>query len=136
MSFITLSGVNVDDFSGWELRWRIYTTKRTFPTIRRIELVGKKKFAATALDLKYETYIVYVASLSSTSLITSLNSILLDANVHLSYRSQIFGLIAEKAFTKVPNKYVDFIDIFSPNLASKLPKHTGINDHAIEPVDS
>ena len=40
------------------------------------------------------------------------------------------GLIAP---TKVPVEYTDFA--FSPDLASELPEHTGINDHAIELVD-
>ena len=35
---------------------------------------------------------------------------------------------------KVP-KYLDFANIFSRDLASELPKHTGINDHAIKLVD-
>ena len=37
---------------------------------------------------------------------------------------------------KVPAKYLDFADIFSADLASELPKHTGINDHAIKLVNS
>ena len=44
-------------------------------------------------------------------------------------------MIAKEALTKVPAKYSDFADIFSPDLASKFPKHTGISNHAIELVD-
>ncbi len=39
---------------------------------------------------------------------------------------------ANEAPTKVLNKYTDFADVFSPKLAIKLPKHTGINDCTIE----
>ena len=46
------------------------------------------------------------------------------------------GLIVEKTSTKVSTKYLDFADIFSLDLASKLPKHTRINDHTIELVNS
>ena len=56
--FLTLSGTDID-FSGQELWWRIYTTKEALPTTRRVELVGKKEFAAAAFDLEYETYVVY-----------------------------------------------------------------------------
>ena len=77
MLFLTLSDVDVD-FSDRELCWRIYTTKKAFPTTRRIELVGKKEFADIALDSELETYIVHVASLNFIPLITSLRSILLD----------------------------------------------------------
>ena len=90
--------------------------------------MGKKEFAAAALDPEHETYVVHVASLNSTPLVVSLD-------IHPSRRSQISGLIAEEAPTKVFAEYLDFADVFSPDLASKLPKHTGINDHAIELVD-
>ena len=80
MLFLTLSGADVD-FSGREFRWRTYTTEEALSTTRRIELVGKKEFAAAALNSEHKTYIVHVASL----------------NVHPSRRPQIFGLIAEEA---------------------------------------
>ena len=47
---------------------------------------------------------------------------------------QITGLIAKETPTKVPIKYADFT--FSPDLASELLKHTGINDYAIKLVDA
>ena len=42
----------------------------------------------------------------------------------------------DKAFTKVSSEYADFVDVFSPKLAVKLPKHMEINNHAIELVDN
>ena len=59
----------------------------------------------------------------------------MSLNVHPSRRPQISGLIAKKAPIKVPAEYLDFADIFSPDLASKLPGHSRINDHAIKLVD-
>ena len=88
--------------------------------------MGKNEFAAAALDPEYETYIVYIAFLSST--------LLASFDVYPFREPQISGLIAEEAPTKVPAEYLDFADVFSPDLASELPKHTGINDHAIELV--
>ena len=127
MPFLTLSNADVD-FSGRDLRWRIYTTKEALPTTKRVKLVGKKEFATAALDPEHETYVVHVASLSSAPLVASLD-------VHPFWRPQISGLIVKKAPTKVPAKYLDFADIFSPNLAFELHKHNGINDYAIELVD-
>ena len=83
--------------------------------------MSKKEFAAVALDPEHETYVVHVASLSSTTLA------FLD--VHPSQRSQISDLISEKVPKKVPTKYSDFVDVFSADLASELSKNTGINDH-------
>ena len=80
--------------------------------------MGKKEFAAAILDLEYETFIVYVASPSSTPF---------DVDVHPSRKSQIASLIAKEAPTKVLAEYADFVDVFFPDLASKLPKYTGIN---------
>ena len=54
--------------------------------------------------------------------------------VHPSHRPQRVGLIAEETPTKVFVQYADFA--FSPDLASELPEHTGINDHAIELVNA
>ena len=87
------------------------------------------KFAAVELDSEYETYVVHVGSVNS---VASPSSSPLD--VHC--RPQIAGLIAEEAPTKVPIKYTDFVDVFSPDLVSELPKHTRINDHSIELVDA
>ena len=126
MPFLTLSNADVD-FPSRDLRWRTYTTEEAFPTTRHVELVGKKEFAAVALDPEHETYVVHVASLSSTTLAS--------LDVQPSREPQISGLIAEKASTKVPAKYSDFADVFSSDLAFELPKHTGINDHAIKLVE-
>ena len=92
--------------------------------------MGKKEFVAAALDPESETFVVHVTLLSSDA---SPSFSLL--NVHPSRRPQISGLIAEEAPTKVSAEYLDFADVFSPDLASKLPKHTRINNHAIELVD-
>ena len=131
MPFLTLSGADVD-FSGRELRWKTYTVEEALPTTRRVELVGKKEFAAAALDPEHETYVVHVGSVSSNASPSSSAS---QLNVHPSRRPQISGLIAEEAPTKVPAKYSDFADVFSPDLASELLEYTGINDHAIELVE-
>ena len=131
MFFLTLSGADIDSL-GWELQWRTYTTKEVLLTTKRIELVGKKEFAAAMLDLKSENFVIHIASLSSDA---SPSSFPLELDVHLSRRPQVSSLIAKEAPTKVPAKYLDFADLFSPDLASKLPEHTGINNHTIELVD-
>ena len=89
--------------------------------------MGKKEFAAAALDPEHKTYVIHVASFNST--------LLASLDVYPFRRLQVSGLIVEEAPTKVSAKYSNFADIFSPDLASELPEHTGINDHAIELVD-
>ena len=132
MAFLILNNTNID-FLGRELRWKTYSTKNALPTSRRVELVGKKEFAAATLNLEHQTYVVHVEPVSSDTL-PSFS--LLEFDVHPSCRSQVSGLIAEEAPTKVSAKYLDFVDVFSPDLVSELPKHTGINNHNIELVDN
>ena len=125
MPFLTLSGANVN-FLKKELWWRSYTIKEAFPTTKWVELVGKKEFAAAALDPGHEIFVVHIASFESPSQ---------EGNVHLFCRAQIAALVANETPTSIPTEYSDFADVFSPELASELPEHTGINDHAIELVD-
>ena len=108
MPFLTLSGADVD-FLGRELRWRTYSTEEALPTTRHVKPVGKKKFAAAALDSEYETYVVHVGSVRSD---TSSSSSPIELDVHPSRRPQISGLIAKEAPTKIPAEYSDFAAYF------------------------
>lgn len=58
--------------------------------------------------------------------------LLIDSDFYLFFKPQIAGLIAKTAFIKISAIYTNFVDIFSPNLAFKLFRHTGINNHIIE----
>ena len=131
MLFFTLNSANID-FLDRKLQWRTYINKVAFLTTRRVKLVDNKKFAAAALDPENEIFVVYVASLS---LIALSSSSPLELDVHPFHRPQISGLIAEKAPTAVSTKYSDFVDVFIPNLTSKLPEHTRINYYAIKLVN-
>ncbi len=124
MSFLIISNADVD-FQARDLQWRSYTTGDVLPTTRQVELIGKKEFAVTALNPKYEAFVVHVATLSVNS----------GDEVHPSRRAQIAHLKADEAPIKVPSKYTDFADVFSPKLAIELSEHTEINDHAIELVN-
>ena len=128
MPFFTLSGADID-FPKKELQWRSYTIEKALPTTKRVELVGKKEFAIAALDPGHKTFIVYVASFESPS-----NN--QENDVHLFCRAQIAALVANEAPTSIPTEYSDFADVFSSELASELPEHTGINNHAIELVNN
>lgn len=74
--FLTLNSANID-FLNQKLY--IYTTQKAISITRCIKLVEKNEFAAAALDLKYETFIVHVASLASFTLF-------IDLDVYLLYR--------------------------------------------------
>ncbi len=119
-----MSNANVD-FQARDLQWSSYTTGDILPTTKQVELIRKKEFAAIALDPEYETFIVHVAALNVDS----------DDKVYLSKKAQIAQVKVDEASAKVPSKYPDFADIFSPKLDVELSKQMRINDHAIEFVD-
>ena len=51
----------------------MYTAAKTLPTIRRVDLIGKKEFAATVFDVKDEFFVTHVVFIRS------------NLNVHLFY---------------------------------------------------
>ena len=132
-----MSGADVD-FLDRELQWRTYTTQAyttqaALPTTRRVELVGKKEFAAAALDPEHETYVVHVGSVSSNA---SPSSSPLD--VHPSRKPQISGLIVEEAPTNTPAEYANFAGVFSltlgsTNILSSWSMPTGSSAHPSHP---
>ena len=69
-----------------------------------------------------ETFVVYMAALN-----------VVNSNLHLSQHTQIALLEAEKV--TIPFKYADYTNVLSPNSASELLKHTGINDHFIDMIN-
>ena len=120
MSFLTLISADID-FLDWDLCWKTYTTEEIFPITRHVELVGKKEFAAAALDLKYETFVVYVVSLN------------LVPEIHPNRKAQIASLFNEKV--KIPEKYSDFTNVFSEEKALVLPERIKLNERAINLED-
>lgn len=97
---------------------------KTLFTTRQIEQVGKKEFAIAALDPDNKIFIVYITSLVSFGLYVEINAF---------QHAQIAFLKADEAHTFVPSKYTD---VFSKNLAAKLPKSTKINNYTIDLVKS
>lgn len=64
--FLTLSNVGVN-FTDQEPQWRSYTIVKSLLMIREVDLVGRKEFAAAALNSKNGTFTVYVATSASFS---------------------------------------------------------------------
>lgn len=90
--------------------------------------MGKKEITTIIFDLEHETFIIYVALFSSTPLT--------DIDIYLSCRPQIGSFIGKKVSIKIFIKYTHFVDIFSLDLTSELPKHIRINNHTINLVNS
>ena len=111
-----------------KLTWRSYTAAEALPATKRVKLIDKKKFAKAALDEESKTFVMHVAALEVLPRSAKMT-------MHPLQAAQIAALKQAKARTKVPSKYVDYADVFSFNLAMKLPKNTNINKHGIELQD-
>lgn len=70
--FLTLNNIQID-FDNWKLKWELYTPAKVLPTIYKVELVRKKEFATTTLNLDDETFIVYVTSIFSSDPIVNIS---------------------------------------------------------------
>lgn len=89
--------------------------------IKQVELIKRKEFIVVAFDSNNKTFVVYIASLTST-------------NIHSFCTIQIALLIQNNTSIVVSSKYTDFANIFFPNLATKLLKQTGVNNYLINLV--
>ena len=121
MLFLTFSNADIR-FAERELVWRTYSAAEALPTTQKVEIIDKKEFAVVALNEKNETLVVHMAAFS------------VDSNVHASQQAQISLLDVEKV--TISSKYTDYTNVFSPNSAAELPKHTGINDYPIDLIDN
>ncbi len=55
--------------------------------------------------------------------------------MHPLKRAQIAYMKIDEAASKVPSKYTDFVNVFSPKLTAELLEYTEFNDHVIKLVD-
>ena len=60
MPFLKISNANVA-FGEEKLTWKSYTTNEALPTTKQVQLVDKKEFVITALNVDSETFVVHVA---------------------------------------------------------------------------
>lgn len=108
--FLTFSDTNIW-FAEKKLTWKSYKTTKALLITRKVELINKKEFAIAAIYKNSKIFVIYIASIIKTMLI------------HLFKKTQIVVLKVNKALIKVLAKYLDYVDVFSPNLAMKLFKY-------------
>ena len=86
-------------------------------TIQQIKIINKKKFAKAALDKNFKIFVIHVAFLNLAP------GILLDREI------QIASLLTKKV--KIPDKYLDFTNVFSEKKVLVLSEHTELNKYTI-----
>ena len=68
MLFLTLSKVEIN-FAERELNWRMYCLNEALPTTKQVQIINHREFAAAALALNKEAFVVHVAYLETKILI-------------------------------------------------------------------
>lgn len=58
MLFLSFCKANIQ-FNAEKLTWRLYTFAKTLPTTRRVKLIDKKKFAKTAFNKNFVTFVLH-----------------------------------------------------------------------------
>lgn len=91
---------------------------KTLPTTKRVQLINCKKFAIKALNLSKKAFVIYIAYLKA------------KISINLTQKAQIALLLAIKVI--VPNKYLDFANVFSKKLVAELLECSDINKYAID----
>ena len=92
-------------------------------TTRRVEIIDKREFAAAALNVDNETFVVHVAALAEPTTMP----------IHPFCQAQVATLTSEE--TGIPAEYSDFSNVFSSDSAAELPEHIRINDYPINLLD-
>ena len=87
MPFLTLSSADIR-FAERELVWRTYTAAEALTTTKQVELFSAKEFAAAALGVDDEAFVVHVASI--------LGWVSEAKNVHPSRQAQIASLDVDR----------------------------------------
>lgn len=86
--------------------------------------IDKKKFAAIALDLDHDIFVIYITTLN--------NSFYIANKIYPRKKTLIAQLKIDKAFIKYLSKYANFADVFLAKFVLELIKHIYINNHAIK----
>ena len=120
MPFLNFNNADVK-FVEKELIWRFYTITEALSTTKRVELINKNEFAKAALDEISETFVVHVVSLNLTP------------GIYPNKAAQIASLLAKEV--RIPDKYLEFANVFSEEKSLVLLERTKLNEHAIDLKD-
>lgn len=134
MLFFTFSNVDIQ-FIEKKLIWKSYITAKALPTTKRVGFINKKKFITTVLNENSETFMLYIAVLKVSLEITKMMIHSFQLTQILLETIQLAALQQNKARTKIHTEQVDYVDVFSPDLAIELLKNMSINEYAIKLID-
>lgn len=84
----------------------------------------KKEFVAAAFGKVDEVFLLNVVAIIEPIIIS----------IYIFHQAQPVLFTSKK--TKIPSKYSEFLDFFSPHFEAELLEHTNVNNHLINLVDN
>ena len=123
MLFLTFSRADIR-FAERGFVSKIYTAAKALLTIKKMEIIDKKKSIVAALNVDDESFVVHIAALTEPTTIP----------IYPFRQAQVASLMSKE--TGISAKYSDFSNIFSSDFPAKLLKHNRINDYPINLLDN
>lgn len=105
MLFLFFCDINIC-FTNNKLEWKKYIV---FINKKRVKIVYWKEFITAALNLKEESFVIYIFSLSTK-----------DINIHQSKRVSIASVLKDKALVDILSDYTNYTNIFLLKASSKI----------------
>lgn len=115
--FLTFSKVEII-FIEQKLYWKIYTLDMALLTTKRMQIINQNKFAAAALALDKEAFMVHMVYLKAKILI------------HLAREAKMALMLVKKI--NVPKEYADLSDVFFKKSVAMLFNCSNIYKHIID----
>ena len=81
-------------------------------TTRKVKFIDKREFAAAALNVDNEIFMMHIAALAEPTIMP----------IYPSYQAQVATLTSKKI--RIPTEYSDFSNVFSSDSAAELPELT------------
>lgn len=134
MFFLSLSNIKLL-FGARKFIWRTYTIVKTMPIARKVKLIDGHEFTKAVFDETSETFAMHVVAWKTLSKMTIYLSGAAQVS-RLEEAAKLTTLQWNRTFTKIPTKYIDYTDVFLPDLIMELPKNTDMNEYALKLIES
>ena len=138
MLFLKLNNADVS-FGEEILTWNSYTTSKTLPTTKQVQLVDPKEFVIAVLEPDNETFVVHMIIQEQKEMAINPDKKAqikaqseAKSGTQIQNKAQVKVLLFDEAPTEVPTEYSNNSNVFSVENIAELPENTGMNKHAIE----
>lgn len=123
--FLSLSNANLE-LDATKLTQKFYITVAALVIATTVKCLNQYQFVESEVDGNSNCFVIYVTVLKTLESVMS---------TYRLWAPLLASLQQEKALSKVPKKYIEYIDVFSPNLLIQLPEYIRTHKYAIKLVE-